>query len=458
MALAGISSIIFFAIVGHYNGLHMDDLDFTLQTGRDGILSLPVDKYKLWQGRFLFHFTNAILCMVFIKSGGMLAVTLLSYGIQLAMITRAVSILFKSDWKMSAAIAMVLINIYYIGLYESASYFWLCTMCYHIGHALMIWGFAELYRLDSTGSNTPLSHSFIGAIFFMIGFTYETMAAVLLFTLGCYILYKIITDSMRHTIDRHPLLFHAMGTMLLGFAIMVLAPGNVVRFNVVGRPPLSVVSIMQFLGNDISKLTVANLERWYLFIGLFLLALPIVPQRTKQFSNKQAASLMALSLIINIVLTLLGLLLMIYAVGEIYIERANAYLLIHTMAMFIYWAYIIANTYHIAYSPHIAALTATLLLISNVTTTVLTYPEISSYGKQRIERINHLKSLSGQGVSEAQFLPHYTPPQVHGLPCMTQPLVFTEDVQQDSTYFANKAYRDIYGLNFNVYSDLERLW
>ena len=463
LTLAAISSVVFFCLVESVNALHADDINFSAQAHNGGILSLPIIMYNTWQGRFLFHFINAVLGVLYIKTKTMLVGFMLCYLLQVMMVARSLTILTTSKPLMSVPLSMTLINIYYMALYDQASYFWLCTMCYHVGHAILLWGLAELYRLEKSDSQSPLAYKLVGVLFFLIGFTTETLAPTVLCALGLYLAWRWKQSGydFRKTINRHGLVINAIFSASIAFIILALAPGNVVRMNAIARPEMSVGMYMTALWKDMVHLTLMNTNRWYIYLIGGAILMPFLPQKATGITPQEASKHMAVGLGIGVLLTLVTLALMVYAVGDIYIERSVAHLEIMSLSYIIYCLYLIKNALSASvakYEMKTACASLVLLAAANIYISAASWPELRRYRDQRATRMEMLYKLRQQAHTDPVLIQHIDAPRAAWMPCQTQPLIFTEDVTSNTGHFINSAYMSVYELDFQVYSDTDDVW
>ncbi len=262
--IVALLTVAFIVMVELFNGPALDDFIMIPWYMENSIGQVISNMYMTWQGRYVGFLINGIIYKSYICFGTTVPISLCILFLNLLLWTRAIQLFFNSSIKYSVLYAIILHGLFFLMMFDTSSYFWLCTKGYILSHSVVLYGAAKLYR-QQTGKWYDYVVVVISAI--IAGASYEIYAPCLLVFMGCLLLYywKQENLQMNKVCKKYPLLLTAFVVSALAFFVMVFAPGNMHRMDSYEQPAI--------LSGDFIRSVVWDL---YYPIKLFVFRIPYI--------------------------------------------------------------------------------------------------------------------------------------------------------------------------------------
>lgn len=273
LLLAGISSTYYLLVLGYYNSLLLDDYGFVVQyeTFSSPFEALK-EQYMTWQGRFSGYLLMTFFIELFGRSSNLFFYSFILLLSGYLSVYLLMSYLLKEVQRSFVLIVVVLlVNVSIMSLLEFSTFYWFCCS----GYIFMIWAsFFLAYFMIDKKLNKVVSYFFIILFSIYLGGSSETYTPLVILVLGLIFLIKLYNIGRVKLFFSKPenvKLFVSLVILLIGFIIVVIAPGNANRLETMdNRNP----NITQFFINFIGAISIFML-RLLSKIHYYLLTFPL---------------------------------------------------------------------------------------------------------------------------------------------------------------------------------------
>lgn len=466
--------VVFFILIECFNDLSLDDIGFFEKMNDIGIYGYIKDMYFNWQGRFAMFFQTAIHLKTYSLFHSQLPFSIVVFLLNILFIAKACQLYARmSIWK-SFLYAIILHAIYFMCMFETASYFWICTKPYTLVLSSSVYLMAYLY---ANRSGNIMNNIVVLLISVYIGASYEIYSPVMLVFMGCWLLCELkrLNWDLRVLILEYPLLVMSFFVMFLSFVIMLVAPGNWNRMDTfaeynTGLDLRDYVQIIISRMYMISKYLLYNIP--YLISFVLVFAYMLVRESMNTVSPITFRKL-CMNIIVYcgcfLILVIISILLNTYATGQIMIDRATNHILVW---FFMLCTLIVRDCMRLKISKSVVSKAVCVVLcflcIDAIYMCVQNTKEILRYKeseRQRLQIIEYSKNHHYAGVLSLK--PLYKP-QYHSLVediCSFFPsynrhtyqrkeILKPNEVYDDPNCWMNQMFKDYYKLEFDVKTNI----
>ncbi len=461
--LSAIAVLCFIVMVEYHNGLALDDLIFATKLRQTTIGGLISDEYMHWQGRYLAFGVTGIFIKCYLWLGTFFPVSLLCLIINIYLLTRAIQIYFKTPIIDSIAYASVLHGLYFLVMFETACYFWIAAReTYVLSLSFITYLLAKL-SVQKTGSWCDYIAVIIASIF--AGASWETCAPNVLVVMGCVLLHHWVKMhfNVKQLMREYPLLTTAFVVTTIAFFIMVCAPGNAIRLEMVaaGRQPFSIVgyaiSVIKGFGMLLKPIGIACVP--YFPIVIILLAFLFVRYDKDTITMQRLWKNVLLYSLILLGLITLSFLLHTYALGHVAIGRGESHIV---LMILLYLAFVTRDVLRFKKSSRNVSYIYTLALVYLLAEFIYMIPtnrtECIAYHEseqKNVEYVRQLQADNTQGMIElepldAAILHTLRNDAVNRVIRMKVPFLKANEVALNPNDFFNIGYKEYYQLDFDV--------
>lgn len=229
LLLAALISTAYLLMLGWYNTLTLDDYAWSDIESR-GVLNWMYYIYMTWEGRWSAFTTDACIWKIWAHASNMILFTVLHLAIGYITtycLLRKILSGKRFDWLL-LIFSVLVVNLSILALQEISTFYWLC--CPH--YVMCVWAFIWLYNLLFLTTHIKWWHVlFIVLLSLYLSGLAETFTPLVIMVLGIKWLLNIFKDKrynfLQQPSDRY--LTISLIILVIGFAIMVFAPGNKVR-------------------------------------------------------------------------------------------------------------------------------------------------------------------------------------------------------------------------------------
>lgn len=231
LCIAAICTTAYLLMLGWFNTLSLDDYGFAVDLSHMTPWEWMKNTYMTWQGRFSTFLVSGCIFKIWGH-----ATSLFSWTIIHLLLGYAVAYLYMRDvLKVKnvvsrCALAVLVSNITIMSVFEISTFYWLCCA----GYFLVIYATLLLFYVLFVSKWKGWVNTIIAIVCTLyISGSAENYSPLVLMTLGIIWLIVLIRDAKQSSFNeafcKHWLLFTVCAMLVIGFVVMVVAPGNKVR-------------------------------------------------------------------------------------------------------------------------------------------------------------------------------------------------------------------------------------
>lgn len=229
LILSAIATTCYLLMLGWYNTLTLDDYSWSSIESL-GVWNWMKSVYMTWEGRWSAFTIDACIWKIWAHASNMIMFTVIHLAIGYVTtycLLRKILSVARFDWLL-LTFSILVVNLSILALQEISTFYWLC--CPH--YVMCVWAFMWLCNLLFLTKQFKWWHvPFIVLLSLYLSGLAETFTPLVIMLLGIKWLFNIFKDKRYNFIlqpsDRY--LTISLVVLVIGFLIMVFAPGNKVR-------------------------------------------------------------------------------------------------------------------------------------------------------------------------------------------------------------------------------------
>ncbi len=472
LIVAAATSVAFLFVVESFNDISLDDVGFALILQKNSVWGYMMDMYFTWQGRFMGFLLNGIQMKSYFLFGNMMPFTILMYVLNILLVSKALVNFFKIKIFESILYAIILFQLYVYSMFDLSSYFWMCTKGYSFLMSLSLFAFSELMI---NKQNKWLNYMVLFVTFAFLGCSYEIYAPIILLFMGSVLLYKFYKAkySIKQTITDNQRLVFSFVVCLVFFTLMVIAPGNWVRMGVHAKDAkLGLSDFLVVVLSNTGQLMKSLFFKLHYFVVAAVLMVTLIQKSTliKDSPNvKTDIDILKKVLFYAFVffgLIVVSLVLNTYVLGSRMEIRAFNHINLLFFIFIGFTLYQLSQYTFISKSKMVVLpITLVFIIVCNLYATIKSIPELQAYKSSVDLRMQKLNSLQQQGNTKTIQLEQLNAAEYHSIDDLwkivipkfsSRLLLKPNDVSNGGSMgnFYNKTYREYYGFDFDVVTDL----
>lgn len=481
LILAALGTTGYLLMLGWYNNLSLDDYSLVVDIEHGNALDLAINQYLTWQGRFSAFFVSAFIFKIWGRAASLISWTIIHLTLGYLVIDlwhKKLNIHMPALQRI--AISILISNIAILGVFELSTFYWLCCAGYFLVIYVTIFLMYIVFAADWKPWVKWIS-CVIPAIY--ISGSSENYTPLVLMFLGIIWLIRMVKETKQASFAvafrANGLLFMNCAILLIGFFVMILAPGNEVRMQGMGIREFGFMknfTLIPFL----EKTIIANgifalrlLSRGLYYVGTLPIFIWIGSwinrSRNLNITSKDVlVASMCLIMFLFIAVTAC-----VYGIGYYPPLRAMSFV---SYAMIFYCGYI---GIHIGALLHKEGLTINTIMLKfalclwTVYAGYYTYKEYPSVQEYHALVENRAKVITDQinlGKDEPLYVEAFTVPHWESSYCRIRtfvnkcigtssivdetyfPYMISNITQDDPKSFINSSLQQYYGANFDILS------
>lgn len=403
LIVPAIISSLYLLVLGYYALPVADDLGWARQVTEMGPFRFVKMMFLEWQGRYSALFVDGVLCKYLGWNEHLLSFTivelLLGYG---AIYLLMRDLLKIQDDFLLLILSITVTNLGVMSFPDLGTFFWLCTTNYvhEIWFSLyLIWFIFCCQRNWLRWAGVLLCSIYLGGCS-------ENYAPVVIFVIGSYFLYTIISDKDWRIwkSQKQLLLFVSAIVISCGFLVMYFAPGNAVRLSV-AQPADALMNrfSLPLFTKKLIKATIVILLRllsksWYFFCAfpLFVFAGTRISAQMPLLSSKRV--LLSLGIMLTVIIVSVAI--MVYGLGWYATMRANCFMVFIVFAWIAYIGILTGRTLMNKNWTPLIGLTSLAISITSLAYTVIEYPIVRKYNHEVVAIHHEMQQYVEEGREE----------------------------------------------------------
>ncbi|MCW3083883.1 MAG: hypothetical protein JWP12_1249 [Bacteroidetes bacterium] len=447
--------ILFVALYGmlcYYSRLATDDYYFIWDVRHHGIITGVTSQYMEWCGRFAATFLMDVIYKILdVHQAGYILFPFVSFLLLIAGIYKLMTnAAVRLDLKISR-LQTILLSIsftallYFLSIDIAETWFWYCSLTSYLWSVIaFVWGLAFLF---SKGNNA-VAILFSSLCFIYVGGSSEVYSMLygILFLIFIIYRYKQANNFkafISNFLNRRLLIVYSI--LGISFIIFLIAPGNYLRDELFPKHQFAYSFFIT--AKSIVKFTALYLPFRLIYIVIFAIPFIVAGQ---SLSKTTAPDVSLKMFFTKATLLLMGLLLIFfYTVAYVMVETGppriwfivSFLLAVYSSCICFYCGYTgFFNDQKINILKYGGLFLGCGIMIFHI---INQYPVASVYAKAHDERITSLTRLNNT-------LKHDTIIVVNPLP--RSGMLYSSEIQTDTSHFTNKELRLGYELKFHVIS------
>lgn len=395
-----IVSSLYLLVLGYYALPVADDLGWAMQVREMGPFGFVKMMFLGWQGRYSALFVDGILCKYLGWNEHLLSFTILElflgYGAVYLLLRDLLRI---QDTFLLLTLSITTTNLGVMSFPDLGTFFWLCTTNYvhEIWFTLYLVWFVFCCRRQWL--------RWVGVLLCSIylGGCSENYAPIVIFVIGSYLLYQILTNKEWRIWKSQELLLLFVSAVVIscGFLAMYFAPGNAVRLSV-AQPADALMNhfSLPVFTKKLIKATVVILLRlisrsWYYFCAfpLFVFAGTRIGDQIPRLSFKRVL----ISLGIMLAIIVFSVAVMVYGLGWYATMRANCFMVFIVFAWVAYVGILTGGTLKNKNWIPLVALTSLAISITSLAYIVIEYPIVRKYNQEVVALHHEMQQYVAEG-------------------------------------------------------------
>ncbi len=366
--LAIVNGVVLFYLffLGHYNILLLDDYGFADVVEREGVAGFAKDMYLTWQGRYGSFLISGLFFKIISLTNNLLIITILQlilgYGSVFLLLKYCFHTLNKGFLFL---ISMTVFNIAVLGLPEFNTFYWVCASVYVTFMPLTI---LLVYFCINKSISPYIAYPLIFILAFLIGGAAENYTPLVLFCLGCVLLYRWKKDGFRNLfrLKTNRRLVIAFVLLIIFFCLLLVAPGNKVRmeFEVIHPTGWKLFTKTCRALVDLFFMITPKMIYYILAFPLFYWVGGKLRKKASFLSVEPDWKYFAISFCFIFIVIFIGIMLGAYAVNEIAPLRSLCYMSFLLVAFCAYWGLLIGNKHYSEKMNNILMVTMSSVLLT----------------------------------------------------------------------------------------------